>query len=73
LTSDDLSEAGNTICGIDSAAPDRMDADAMEKMAPTLQKCNLDSTTRKNIASNIVSKTAKYVDINVSFLHTIIR
>ncbi|XP_052689214.1 uncharacterized protein LOC128167499 [Crassostrea angulata] len=56
LTSDDLLEAGNVLCGIDSAAPDRMDADAFEKMAPNLQKCNLDPTTRKKIASNIVSK-----------------
>lgn len=44
------------MCGIDSAAPDRMDADAFEKMAPNLQKCNLDPTTRKKIATNIVSK-----------------
>lgn len=56
LTADDLTEAGNTLCGMDSAAPDRMDADALEKIAPILQKCNLDPSTRQKIASNIVSK-----------------
>ncbi|XP_061196188.1 uncharacterized protein LOC133204464 [Saccostrea echinata] len=56
LTSDDLSEAGNMLGGISSSDADRMDADALEKMGPSLQKCNLESATRKKIATNMISK-----------------
>ncbi|XP_076073209.1 uncharacterized protein LOC143044873 [Mytilus galloprovincialis] len=56
ITKDDLDTAGNMVCGIDSTALDRLDADALEEYATTIEKCSLGSVERKALGSAVMKK-----------------
>ena len=44
------------VCGIDSTALDRLDADALEEYATTIEKCSLGSVERKALGSAVMKK-----------------